>query len=270
MSTATATLERPAPATHAARRVDPIPMTRLVGVEISKMFNTRSGFWLMASVGLTATIATIATILFAPDADLRYGNFAAAVGFPMSVILPMIAILAITSEWSQRTGLTTFTLVPHRGRVINAKLAATLLAGVASIALAFAVGAVGNVVGSAIAGVDTRWDISLSSAALIFLADGLGMLMGFTLGVLIRSSAGAIVGYFVYALVLPAAFGTLASFKDWFADRQGWFDFQFSATRLYDGDLAGKDWAHLAVSGSYWLVLPLVVGLWMTLRSEVK
>jgi ABC-2 type transport system permease protein len=270
MSTTTATLERPARAAHAARTIEPIPMTRLVGVEISKMFNTRSGFWLLTSVGITATIATIATILFAPDDSLRYGNFAAAVGFPMSVILPMIAILAITSEWSQRTGLTTFTLVPHRGRVITAKLASTMLVGVASIAIAFAVGAVGNVVGSAIAGVHTTWDISLGNAGLIFLADALGMLMGFTLGVLIRSSAGAIVGYFVYALVLPAALGTLASFQSWFADRQGWFDFQFSSTRLYDGDLAGSDWAHLAVSGLFWLVIPLAIGLRLVLRSEVK
>ncbi|MFL6160540.1 MAG: ABC transporter permease [Marmoricola sp.] len=270
MSTATATLERPARANHAAKRIEPIPMTRLIGVEISKMFDTRSGFWLMTSVGITATIATIATVLFAPDDSLNYGNFAAAVGFPMSVILPMIAILSITSEWSQRSGLTTFTLVPHRGRVIRAKLAATLLAGVASIALAFAVGALGNVVGSAIAGVGTSWNIPIGDAGLIFLADGLGMLMGFAIGVLVRSSAGAIVGYFVYALVLPAAFGTLASFKDWFADRQGWFDFQFSSTRLYDGDLAKSDWAHLAVSGSYWLVVPLAVGLWLALRSEVK
>jgi hypothetical protein len=215
-------------------------------------------------------IDRIATILFVPDDEIAYGGFAAAVGFPMSVILPMIAILAITSEWSQRTGLTTFTLVPHRGRVITAKLAATLLAGVASIALAFAVGAVGNVVGSTLAGVDITWDISLGHAALIFLADGLGMLMGFTLGILIRSSAGAIVGYFVYALVLPAALGTLASFQDWFADRQGWFDFQFSSSQLYDGGLDSTDWAHLAVSAVPWLIIPLAIGLRLALRSEVK
>ena len=29
----------------------------------------------------------------------------------MSVILPMIAILAVTMSWSQRSGLTTFTLI---------------------------------------------------------------------------------------------------------------------------------------------------------------
>jgi len=266
----TATLERPAPRTRAVRTVEPIPMSRIVGVEVSKMFNTRSGFWLMTSVGITAALATVATILWAPDDELSYGGFAAAVGFPMSVILPMIAILAVTSEWSQRTGLTTFTLVPHRGRVITGKLIATLGVGAASIAIAFAVGALGNVVGSTIAGVDITWDISLGEAALIFLADALGMLMGFTLGVLIRSSPGAIVGYFVYALMLPAAFGTLAAFQDWFADIQGWLDFQFSSTRLYDGDLAGEDWAHLATSGLIWLVIPLTIGLVSVLRSEVK
>lgn len=265
----TATLEH-APTAETTRVIDPIPMSRIIGVEISKMFNTRSGFWLVASVGIAATIATAATILFAPAKHLEYGSFAAAIGFPMSVILPMIAVLAITSEWTQRTGLTTFTLIPHRGRVIRAKLIGTLAVGVASVALALAVGALGEVVGTAIAGVPEHWNITVGDASLIFLADALGMLMGFTLGILIRSSAGAIVAYFVYALVLPAAFGTLAGFQSWFAHLQGWIDFQFSSTRLYDGNLAGKDWAHLATSGLIWLVIPLGIGLWAANRSEVK
>lgn len=276
MSTAasTATLDR---STRPVRtppadlaRDQPLPLSRLIGVEVSKMFDTRSGFWLLTSVGISAVLATAATVLFAPDADLTYGSFAAAVGFPMSVILPMIAILSVTSEWSQRTGLTTFTLIPHRGRVFRAKLIATLGVGVASIAIAFATGAVGNLVGTAISGTPTVWDISVPNAALIFLADGLGMLMGFTLGVLVRNSAGAIVGYFVYALVLPAALGTLASYQHWFASRQGWIDFNFSSTRLYDGDLAGADWAHLASSGMIWLVIPLAIGLRLVLRTELK
>ncbi len=49
------------------------------------------------------------------------------------------------------------------------------------------------------------------------LANVLGMLMGFMLGVLFRSSAAAIVGYFVYSLVLPVALGALAAFQEWFA-----------------------------------------------------
>jgi ABC-2 type transport system permease protein len=266
----TGTLDASVSTTRGARTHEPIGMSRIVGVEISKMFNTRSGFWLMASVGIAATLATAATIGFAPNKDLTYNHFAGAVGFPMSVILPMIAILAITSEWSQRTGLTTFTLVPHRGRVISAKLAATLVVGAVSIAIAFAVGALGNLVGTSIAGVPAVWNISVGHAALIFLADGLGMLMGFTLGVLIRSSPGAIVAYFVYALVLPAALGTLANFQHWFAVKQGWIDFNFSSNRLFGGAVTGTDWAHLATSGLIWLAIPLAIGSWTVLRSEVK
>jgi len=270
MSTATAVLEREAPAARTRATHAPIPMSRIVGVELRKMLDTRSGFWLMMSVGIIAVLATAATLIFAPRDELSYGSFAGAIGVPMTIILPMIAVLAVTSEWSQRTGLTTFTLVPHRGRVIAAKVGATLLVGVISIAIAFAVGAVGNMAGSAIAGVPTTWDISLGNAATIFLGDALGMLMGFTLGVLIRNSPGAIVGYFVYALVLPIALEPLAAYQHWFRDHRGWLDFNFASTALYDGGLSGTEWAQIAVSGLFWLVLPLAIGLRLVLRSEVK
>jgi len=75
----------------------------------------------MASIAIAAVLATGAVVLFASDADLTYSSFAAAIGVPMTIILPVIAILSVTGEWSQRSGLTTFTLVPHRGRVIFAK-----------------------------------------------------------------------------------------------------------------------------------------------------
>jgi hypothetical protein len=270
MSTSTATVEREVvvPRTRTAPR--PIPTARIVGVELRKMFDTRSGFWLMMSVVIAAVLATGATLLFVPHDEISYDSFAGAIGVPMTIILPMIAILSVTSEWSQRSGLTTFTLVPHRGRVITAKLAATLLVGVVSIAIAFAVGAFGNVVGSAMLGIDTTWDIPFDNVATIFLADALGMLMGFTLGVLIRNSPGAIVGYFVYALVLPASLGTLASFQDWFRDLQPWIDFNFASSTLYDGLPSATEWAQLGVSGLLWLVIPLAVGLRLVLRSEVK
>ena len=41
-----------------------IPLTRIVGVELRKMFDTRSGFWLMASIVITSVLATAAIIVF--------------------------------------------------------------------------------------------------------------------------------------------------------------------------------------------------------------
>src|SRR4051812_49776740 len=121
-------------------KVSPISLRRVVRVELRKMFDTRSGFWLIASIAITSLIATIATIFFAPDKDITYYNFAKAVGFPITVILPMVALLSITSEWSQRSGLTTFTYVPSRQRVIWAKtLSAVIVAG-AAVVVALVVG----------------------------------------------------------------------------------------------------------------------------------
>ena len=83
--------------------------------------------------------------------------------------------------------------------------------------------AVGNIAGSAIAGVDTVWDDSLLHLAHIVLANTLGLLVGFMLGVLIRNSAGAIVAYFVYAFVLPTLSMLLAGGQQWFRDLQPWW-----------------------------------------------
>ena len=43
--------------------------------------------------------------------------------------LPVVAILMLTSEWSQRSAFTTFTQEPRRIRVVNAKLAASMVLG---------------------------------------------------------------------------------------------------------------------------------------------
>ena len=180
-----------------------VPLSRVVSVELRKMFDTRSGFWLLASIGITGLLTMVATIAFAPDKDLTYYTFAKAIGFPMTVVLPIIAVLAITGEWSQRTGLTTFTLVPHRSRVIRAKVIASVAVGVAAMLFAFVTGAVGTVVGTAIAGTTPVWDVSVAEGFNIVLGSMLCLLTGTMLGMLIRSSAGALVAYFVYALLLP-------------------------------------------------------------------
>lgn len=247
-----------------------IPTARLLAVELRKMFDTRSGFWLMASIVLASLVATGSVILFAPDKDLTYENFGAAIGFPMVVILPIIALLSVTSEWSQRSGLTTFTLVPQRSRVITTKAIASVLIGVVSILVALAIGAVGNVLGTAINGTDLVWDISFTDGTYIVLANVLGLMTGFMLGVLIRNSAGAIVAYFVYSFVLTAAFQLLANSQDWFRRLRPWIDVNYAQGVLFNGAPTGAEWAHIAVTGVSWLVLPLAIGIRLIMRSEVK
>lgn len=274
MSTTTMTAPADGAITRTRERAvpEPIPTGRLVGVELRKMFDTRAGFWLMASIVIAAVLATAATIIFASEDKLTYEAFTAAIGFPMAVILPMVAILSVTSEWSQRSALTTFTLVPSRGRVIAVKAFCAVVIGVVSMLVAAAVGAVGNVVGSSIAGVDTSWNVTLADFSLIILANVLGMMAGFMLGVLIRNSPGAIVGYFVLSLVLPGIAEALSATQDWFRDNASWLDFNTATARLFEGadGLTGEVWAQVGVTTLAWVLIPMAIGMRFLLRSEVK
>ena len=259
----------PSPDRHGGP-IAPIRFRTLVGVELRKMFDTRAGFWLVGSILVTAALATAAVVMFAPDDQLTYESFGAAIGVPMTVILPVVAILSVTSEWSQRSGLTTFTLVPHRHRVIGAKAVGAVLVGAVAIPVAFAVGAIGNLVGPAIAGTETVWDMSATSFWQITLANVIGLLMGFALGLLIRNSSGAVVTYFVYAFVVPPLTGLLAASQEWFRDVRGWVDPIFAQGALYgDSALGATEWAQLGVTSLVWLVLPLLAGLLLLRRSEV-
>jgi hypothetical protein len=139
-----------------------------------------------------------------------------------------------------------------------------------AIPVAFAIGALGNVVGTAIAGVDPVWNLTATDLLLLVLADVLGVLVGFMLAVLIRSSAGALATYFVYAFLLPTIALILAESQKWFRDLQPWVDFDFAQHPLIDGAATGQQWAQLAVTGTIWLVLPLAVGLRAVVRAEVK
>ena len=251
-------------------RAGRMPLSRVVGVELRKMFDTRAGFWLVASIGITGLLATIATVLFAPDADLTYNTFATAVGFPMTVILPMISLLSITGEWSQRTGLTTFTLVPDRRRVMMAKTVSAVTVAVASMLFALVLGALGNLVGSTIAGTPLVWDVPLAQGATIILGNLIGLLTGTMLGMVIRNSAGALVAYFGYSLLLPTLADLLAASQNWFRDLQPWVDLNHAQSVLFVGSLSGEQWANLAVTAATWVLLPSAVGLRLVMRSEVK
>jgi large-conductance mechanosensitive channel len=133
------------------------------------------------------------------------------------------------------------------------------------------VGAVGNLAGSAIVGVDTVWDVSLVHASQILLGNLVGMAIGFTLGVVLRNSAGAIVGYFVVSLVMPGILVLLAQVRSWFEDLQPWIDWNETQVALFEGATnTGEEWAMLGSTTMIWIVIPLVVGLLSLRRSEVK
>ena len=247
-----------------------IPLRRIVAVELRKSFDTRAGWWLLASVGIFSVLTTGAVIAFSPDDDFTYSTFTTTIAFPMSVILPIIAALAVTAEWTQRSGLTTFTVVPHRGRVMLGKVVALVAVALPATVLAFVVGAGGNVVASWASGHAAVWDQHLAAVPYLLLSLALSLAMGLACGTLIRSSAGAIVGFFVFSFVVPPLLGLLAMTQDWFRDVQPWVDLDFQLAALLRGSFDSEQWSQLAATSGLWLIIPLAAGLWTLLRSEVK
>jgi ABC-2 type transport system permease protein len=249
------------------------PFHRLVAVEFRKSYDTRSGFWLLASMGIvTVAVHTIMLVISGvnEDAGFAYGDFVGGSAYPTGILLPLLAILLVTSEWSQRTAMTTFSLEPHRARVIGAKLVVGVLWTFLVAAFATVVGAVANALNGLIAGT-ADWDYGTTGLLAFLVTQTLAMLGGFALATLLLNSPAAIVAFFVYRWVVPVLFGLASVYIGWFEDIWPWIEFQAAQEPIWDWDLdSAQEWGRLLSSGTVWLVLPLAFGLWRVLRAEVK
>ena len=194
---------------------------------------------------------------------MTYDNFGAAVGVPMAIILPVIAILSVTSEWSQRSGLTTFTLVPKRGAGDLGQAADLGRAG-CRLDRRGTRHRRGRQPGRRRDRRDRPGLGHLARPGLVAssLANVLGLLIGFMLGVLIRNSAGGHRGVLRLRLRARWPAAVLAASQEWFRDLQPWIDFNYTQGLLFEGWPVGGEAGHSSASPRVvWLVLPLVVGL---------
>lgn len=261
----------PAPAaTPALRGTRPVPLGRLVDVELRKVRDTRAGAWLLAGV-VTMVIGTVAAfVVWGTDERAGLASVMSALVMALQLLLPLVAALAVTTEWSQRGALTTFALVPHRRRVVGAKALAALLVTLAAVALSFAVAAAGVVTAGAVHDVPVAWDLSAEQVARAALLTVVAAAVGFALALLIRSSAPALVAYLGFMLVVPMLSGIAAGYLAWWAEHGPWLDLSWSLQVMASPEVTGEQWAQLATSTLLWVGVPLAVGLRGLLRTEIR
>lgn len=137
-----------------------------------------------------------------PAEQTLTGFFFPAVGLA-SILLPVLEILSVTSEFSQRTSLTTFALVPQRERVVAAKLLAGVVLALGAVLDCLVVAAAATALVPAIGDADGSWNLGVSDLAQGALYQTLGALGGAAIALVLMRSAPAI----VLAYVLPTAFG---------------------------------------------------------------
>lgn len=241
-----------------------VPFTRLLSVELRKMADTRAGRWLLIAIGLI-TAAIITLFFFLAEADDRtFMTFMGITATPQGFLLPVLGILLVTSEWGQRTTLTTFALEPSRTRVIAAKVVAALILGMAAIVVAVAIAALATVLG----GADDGWaNIGADDMGKFALLQISGILQGLAFGLILLNSAAAIVCYFI----LPIAFSIVANIWGALRDIAPWIDFGSAQQPLFGAvDMTGEQWGQVATSAAIWILLPFLLGLVRVIRVEVK
>lgn len=238
-------------------------LRRLAVVELRKMTDTRAGAWLVAITALLTVAVAVGLTLAGSDADRDLKTSLDAAVTPASLLLPIIGILLVTSEWSQRTGMVTFALVPDRLRVVGAKL----LAGLALAVVAFALCLVVALVATALGGADTgdRWSLSPGLIGQGALSLALAVLTGIGFGAVLLASAPAIVGFFVLPTAWSAV-GTISALNG--AAR--WLDPNRTASGLLEHHFSAIQWARLGTSSLLWMALPIAVGAWRILRSDIR
>lgn len=270
-----------APLTLDVTKSGPIPFSRLVAVEWRKMVDTKSGIWLLAITGglLVLVMALIVLVVGLNDAQVNARDLSQGFTLPVSLLLPVFGILIVTSEWSQRTALASFTLEPHRGRVILAKLVAVSALAVGTILIAMALGALTNVLCAAVTGNPLIWELSASELVWTIVSQLAFFAMGFALACLLLNTPGAISLFYVVALLLPIMlWSTLFAIFDWAKDLLPWIDINTALSPLISGrniigeevDVEAINYLQGAWTVFLWVGIPVSLGMWRILRAEVK
>lgn len=260
MTATTTTTAAPQAALPAAPR---IPFSRIVSVELRKSLDTRAGAFLMVATVLITLVPVGWQLTHLTDGVPDYDLWVSTARGGVVLFLPVLGILAMTSEWTQRTALTTFTLVPRRGRVLAAKLAAALVLGTAVMLFVLGVAAAALLAASGLEGTTPAWGDAASVVGGSLVTSALNVVMGAAFGAAIAQSAAAITVFLVAPTLWQVAGTALLG------DDAQWLDVFQAFGRLSSFELAGHG-PQVVTSVLAWVAVPLAFGWVRALRRNVS
>ena len=237
-----------------------IPFSRLVRVEWAKATDTRAARWLLALVGLSTAGMMLVPVLVPTTFDQTYASYLRVAALGLSILLPVVAILMFTGDWSQRSVMTTFTQEPRRIRVLNAKLAVSMVLGGGGAVFGGVVAAAGVGLASA-SGRALEANLSVGAITSYLLYVLLNVLAAVALGALLQNSAATIAASFA----LPAALAVLGTASTLVSE---WIDMATTWSWVLENEWGGHG-PQISVSVLFWVVIPLAAGAVRTLRRDV-
>lgn len=250
-----------------------IPLTRGVAAEIRKLLDTRAsrvlaGFILVLGViGGAAYVAALGTAALPVTGPVAWNLPTSYVSLGVGLLTPALVVLLVTTEFTQRVALITFTLEPRRGRVLVAKAVVAVLAAIAAFLVTHLLDAVASLIaGTAHSGVQVTWTLHPAALAGQFATTTLGLAVAFAWALCLRHTAAALIAYYAIPTVLQIAGMMGPAVAKWL----DWISLTAAEQTLTAGHIHGVEWAHLAVSVLVFIGAPLVVGTVRLIRSEVQ
>jgi hypothetical protein len=250
------------PIPAAVLRDAPPGLARLTRAELRKTWDTRAGMSLLLAHAALFATAVIVVLVSPEPADARAGTMLKATLFTSRMLLPIVGILLIGGEWTHRTTLVTFALVPRRGRVLLAKTAAGVVLACAWTVASFA--AMGLFV---VTHPDQPWP---SSLGLLFVQDVLYLCVAVVTGLAFGAAMLATTPALVCCLLLPTTWEIVLSHVPALSDVGGWLAPVATLRPLTDHPLDGGEWARALATLALWTLAPLAIGLYRVGRSELR
>lgn len=231
-------------------------------VELRKLVDTRVG------VALVIVGALLAGVFGGGAALLRdgqtFGDIARMAAVPGATLVPILTILLVTAERSHHTALSTYLLVPQRGRVLVAKALASGTLGLAVLLLSLLAGAIITPVAALLTGQSIPWQMVWPEFGLFAVGVMLSAISGWALGLGIANAPAAI----VVVLIWPMVASIVATVGEPVAEVPRWLD--ITAVTTLPGDHSLTAVARVAVGIIVWIGIPAAIGCWRTLNREVE
>ncbi len=231
------------------------PLARLKAVELRKLVNTPAGVWVLITVAVMTVLVALISVTNHAGRDATYTHVFHDASLPSAYLLPIVGILLICAEWTQRTTLTTFTLVPVRRRAIFAKVIASLLVSAAALIVSLAVTILLATAFGHVPSGPRSLPIAVIAQGWLYLSAG--MLTGLAFGAAFLTSAPAIVAFLLLPTIWDAVVGRVNSL----ADVAVWLDSAHTLAPLTLQPLSALEWEHVATTLALWIGVPLLAGL---------
>jgi len=241
-------------------RTNTLPFLRLLRIEWRKSADTRAARWMLVVIAVLVAGATAVPLALPAEFTQAWPGYLAPTALVLALLLPVVSILTLTSEWGQRSVLVTFTQEPRRVRIVAAKVISGIALSLLGSAYALAAAA-GALALSDGLGRQVTWHLPWKYVVGFVTFVLLNSLLGMAFGALLLNTPAAIVLFFV----LPTIW-TLISYG-WLEKAGKWLDTAQTFRYVLEADWRGHS-GPILVSIAFWIALPLALGALRTVRRE--